>query len=155
MSSLLELTGIVKSFAGVQAGLAIVIGSNLVLCLWLWYRAPPGSGDAMVMPVVALLWSVTPMVRPLTAVDEVRGVTDHDGLADQGVPAEHVLQRPASLRVDLGKQFLISRITPHWTDVPPSTRQIVTSTDATHWTAAPAKPASTIRRNGLSGWASS
>ena len=39
----------------IQAGLAIVIGSNLVLCLWLWYRAPPGSGDAMVMPVVALL----------------------------------------------------------------------------------------------------
>ena len=49
-----------------------------------------------------------------------------------------------SLRVDLGKPFLISRITPHWTDVPPSTRQIVTSTDATHWTAAPAKPDGTL-----------
>lgn len=39
----------------IQAGLAIVIGCNLIFCLWLWYRAPPGSGDAMVMPVVALV----------------------------------------------------------------------------------------------------
>ena len=49
-----------------QAVLAIVIGGNLVLCLWVRYRARPGSGDAMVMtsdrravvssmPVVALL----------------------------------------------------------------------------------------------------
>ena len=44
------------SVAGnIQAGLSIVIGGNLVLCLWLWYRARPGSGDAMVMPVIALL----------------------------------------------------------------------------------------------------
>ena len=39
----------------IQAGLAIVIGCNLVLCLWVWYRARPDSGDAMVMPVIALL----------------------------------------------------------------------------------------------------
>jgi hypothetical protein len=39
----------------IQAGLAIFIGCNLVLCLWVWHRARPGSGDAMVMPVVALL----------------------------------------------------------------------------------------------------
>ena len=39
----------------IQAGLAIVIGGGLVLCLWGWYRARPGSGDAMVAPVIALL----------------------------------------------------------------------------------------------------
>ena len=39
----------------IQAGLAIVFGCSLVLCLWVWYRARPGSGDAMVMPVIALL----------------------------------------------------------------------------------------------------
>ena len=38
-----------------QAGLAFVIACNLLLCLWLWYRARPGSGDAMVLPSVALL----------------------------------------------------------------------------------------------------
>jgi hypothetical protein len=39
----------------IQAALAIVIGGNLILCLWVWYRARPGSGDAMVIPVIALL----------------------------------------------------------------------------------------------------
>ena len=38
-----------------QAGLAFVIACNLLLCLWLLYRAQPGSGDAMVLPSVALL----------------------------------------------------------------------------------------------------
>jgi drug/metabolite transporter (DMT)-like permease len=39
----------------IEAGLAIVIGCNLLLALWLWYRARPGSGDAMAAPVTALL----------------------------------------------------------------------------------------------------
>ena len=38
-----------------QTWLAIVIACNLALCLWLWYRARPGSGDAMVVPGIALL----------------------------------------------------------------------------------------------------
>ena len=38
-----------------EAGLAIVIGCNLLFCLWLWYRARPGSGDAMAVPIIALL----------------------------------------------------------------------------------------------------
>ncbi|MGZ4665036.1 MAG: discoidin domain-containing protein [Frankiaceae bacterium] len=42
-----------------------------------------------------------------------------------------------SLRVDLGKPYLISRISPHWADVPPSTYQIVTSADAANWTPVP------------------
>lgn len=41
--------------ANIQTGLAIVIGSNLLFCLFLWYRAQPGSGDAMVLPTVVLL----------------------------------------------------------------------------------------------------
>jgi hypothetical protein len=41
--------------AEVETGLAIALGFNLLFCLWLWYRAPPGSGDAMVLPVVVLL----------------------------------------------------------------------------------------------------
>jgi hypothetical protein len=41
--------------ANFQAGLAIVIGGNLLFCLWLWHRAEPGSGDAMVLPTVVLL----------------------------------------------------------------------------------------------------
>jgi len=39
----------------VQIGLAMLFGGNLLLCLWLWYRAEPGSGDAMVVPTFALL----------------------------------------------------------------------------------------------------
>ena len=39
----------------IQAALAIVIGGNLILCLWVWYRARPGSGDAMVMPATVML----------------------------------------------------------------------------------------------------
>jgi FtsH-binding integral membrane protein len=38
-----------------QTVLAIVIGANLVLCLWLWYRARPGSGVATFMAAIALL----------------------------------------------------------------------------------------------------
>lgn len=44
------------SFMGnIQAGFAILFGSNLLFCLWLWYRAEPGSGDAMVAPTLVLL----------------------------------------------------------------------------------------------------
>lgn len=38
----------------IEAGLAIFLGCNLLFCLWLWHRAVPGSGDAMVAPVLAL-----------------------------------------------------------------------------------------------------
>ena len=41
--------------ANIQTGLAIVIGGNLLFCVWLWYRAQPGSGDSMVLPTIALL----------------------------------------------------------------------------------------------------
>jgi hypothetical protein len=36
-------------------GLAIAIGGNLLLGLWVWYRARPGSGDARNGPLIALL----------------------------------------------------------------------------------------------------
>jgi hypothetical protein len=39
----------------IQMGFAMLFGGNLLLCLWLWYRAEPGSGDAMVVPTLALL----------------------------------------------------------------------------------------------------
>jgi hypothetical protein len=39
----------------IQMGSAMLFGGNLLLCLWLWYRAEPGSGDAMVVPTLALL----------------------------------------------------------------------------------------------------
>jgi len=39
----------------VQAGLAILSAANLLFCLWLWRRAQPGSGDAMVLPATMLL----------------------------------------------------------------------------------------------------
>ena len=38
-----------------QAVLAILFVGNLVMCLWLWARAEPGSGDAMVLPTLVLL----------------------------------------------------------------------------------------------------
>ncbi len=47
------------------------------------------------------------------------------------------IETSGSLVVDLGKKFLISRITPHWTDALPSTFQIFTSLDGTSWTPAP------------------
>lgn len=42
-------------FAQFQTGLATVIGCNLLLCVWLWFRARPGSGDSMVLPTAVLL----------------------------------------------------------------------------------------------------
>ena len=52
-----------------DAVLAIVIGGNLGLCLWVWYRARPGSGDAMVMTsqMDGLLVSGMPVVALLSA----------------------------------------------------------------------------------------
>lgn len=41
--------------ARAETGLAVFIGSNLLFCLWLWYRAKPDSGDAMALPAVVLL----------------------------------------------------------------------------------------------------
>ena len=42
--------------ADTQPDLAIVLGANLFLCLWVWYRARPGSGFVSAMaPVIALL----------------------------------------------------------------------------------------------------
>jgi hypothetical protein len=41
--------------ANVEAGLVVFVGANLLLSLWLWHRAQPGSGDAMVLPTVVLL----------------------------------------------------------------------------------------------------
>lgn len=38
----------------VEAGLAVTFGCILLLALWLWYRAAPGSGDAMVTPGLAV-----------------------------------------------------------------------------------------------------
>ena len=39
----------------IQAGMAIVWGCHILFCLWVWHRAPPDSGDAMVMPMVLLV----------------------------------------------------------------------------------------------------
>lgn len=39
----------------ILAGVAILIGGNLLFCLWVWRRAPPGSGDAMVLPTLVVL----------------------------------------------------------------------------------------------------
>jgi trehalose/maltose hydrolase-like predicted phosphorylase len=51
-----------------------------------------------------------------------------------------------SIRVDLGRKILISRITPHWTDALPDTYQILTSTDGTRWTpVATADPDGTLQ----------
>jgi hypothetical protein len=36
----------------ILAGAAILIGGNLLVCAWLWRRAQPGSGDAMVLPTL-------------------------------------------------------------------------------------------------------
>ncbi|HVD89864.1 MAG TPA: discoidin domain-containing protein, partial [Jatrophihabitantaceae bacterium] len=44
----------------------------------------------------------------------------------------------ASLTVDLGAATTVTRITPRWTDVLPTSSQIQVSLDGTNWTAAPA-----------------
>ena len=44
----------------------------------------------------------------------------------------------ASLSVDLGRATTVTRITPRWTDVLPTSSQIQVSLDGTNWTAAPA-----------------
>lgn len=49
----------------ILAGAAILIGANLLFCVWLWRRAQPGSGDAMVLPtLVALAASMLPGILP-------------------------------------------------------------------------------------------
>jgi trehalose/maltose hydrolase-like predicted phosphorylase len=47
----------------------------------------------------------------------------------------------ANLTVDLGRATTITRITPDWTDVRPSSYQVLVSLDGTNWTAAPAADA--------------
>jgi hypothetical protein len=44
----------------------------------------------------------------------------------------------ASLTVDLGQAAILTRITPRWTDVLPTSSQVLVSLDGTNWTAAPA-----------------
>jgi hypothetical protein len=39
----------------IHAGLAALIGANLMFSSWVWWRATPGSGDAKVMPTVMLI----------------------------------------------------------------------------------------------------
>ncbi len=39
----------------ILAGAAVLIGGYLLFCLWLWRRAQPGSGDAMVLPTIVEL----------------------------------------------------------------------------------------------------
>jgi len=43
----------------------------------------------------------------------------------------------ADLTVDLGRATTITRITPQWTEVLPTSSQVLTSLDGTTWTAAP------------------
>jgi len=43
----------------------------------------------------------------------------------------------ASLTVDLGRATTVNRITPRWTDVLPTSSQVLISVDGTTWTAAP------------------
>lgn len=38
-----------------EAGFAIVLGGTILLCILSWYRAAPGSGDALVLPLTVLL----------------------------------------------------------------------------------------------------
>jgi hypothetical protein len=39
----------------IQAGVASLIAGNLIFMTWVWYRARPGSGDAMVLPGLVVL----------------------------------------------------------------------------------------------------
>ena len=39
----------------VEASLAILFSGNLLFCSWLWWRAQPGSGDAMALPTLIVL----------------------------------------------------------------------------------------------------
>jgi peptidoglycan/LPS O-acetylase OafA/YrhL len=44
-----------ESTFSIQTGVAVLLGGDLLFCLWLWYRARPGSGDAIFLPVLVLL----------------------------------------------------------------------------------------------------
>jgi FtsH-binding integral membrane protein len=71
MKRILGLTAVIAAGLGIWAGVsawpspgagttilaggAILIGANLLFCLWLWRRAQPGSGDALVLPTVIVL----------------------------------------------------------------------------------------------------
>ena len=39
----------------ILSGLALFVAGNLIFMAWVWYRARPGSGDAMVLPGLVLL----------------------------------------------------------------------------------------------------
>ena len=56
--------GVWAGFNGWQSGavrttghavLAVLVGGNLLICSWAWWRAKPGSGDATVLPTLMLL----------------------------------------------------------------------------------------------------
>jgi hypothetical protein len=38
---------------------AVLIGANLLFSSWVWWRAKPGSGDAMVLPTVMFISAAT------------------------------------------------------------------------------------------------
>ena len=38
-----------------QAGLAIAFAAQILFCLWVWFRARPGSADRMVLPPLIVL----------------------------------------------------------------------------------------------------
>jgi hypothetical protein len=41
--------------ATIEAALAVLLSGHLLFCLWLWRRAEPGSGDAMIAPTLVLV----------------------------------------------------------------------------------------------------
>ena len=48
-----------------QTGLAVLHACHLLFCIWVWYRAKPGSGDRLVLPTfmltsAAMLISILP-----------------------------------------------------------------------------------------------
>jgi hypothetical protein len=45
----------VEWMSRILAGFAIVLGANTLFSLWLWFRAAPRSGDAIVAPTLAVL----------------------------------------------------------------------------------------------------
>jgi hypothetical protein len=39
----------------IHSALSVLIGGNMLMCSWAWWRAKPGSGDATVMTTLMLL----------------------------------------------------------------------------------------------------
>jgi hypothetical protein len=78
--------------------------------------------------------------KPATATSEETGLYAEAAVDGSDATVWAPTAATASLTVDLGARTQVGDVVPTWTDNPPASSRIFTSTDGTHWTAWPQHP---------------